>query len=940
MKVFDARTEYRVNPIGLDEMHPRFSWKLLSEKANCVQRAYRLTAYEDAEGQVLLWDSGRVESDESLRIRWEGPELTSGQRVWWKVCVETAAPEGDETAQSETAFFEMGLLKPEDWRADWIEPLHQDDYMNFQPAPYLRKTFNVKPCLKKARIYQTAHGLYEFRINGAAGTEEKFKPGFTSYHERLQYQVYDISHLLKEGENTWAVTLGDGWWRGSLGGMSRNNWGYRLQFLGQIVLTYEDGTEEYVCTDESFRSAYGGLRRCDLRAGELFDSSLEPAGWMETGFDDSAWENCILSEDAYAVKDRLIASASVPVLEREHFVPTVFRDGNDDLILDFGQNIAGYVRMTLRNCRPGQEVVLQHGEDLLNGCFSILNISPDNFDNTAFQEVRYIAKGGEKEEYCPDFAVFGFRYVKVTGYDCDFKPEDFTAFAVYSALDETGDFSCSNPLINQLVSNSRWSQKGNYLDVPTDCPTRERSPWTGDSQVYCRTAADFMNVYPFFEKWMKDYNCDITADGKVANCIPRGSRNAEENLRARDAFFAGIQGKEELSVIENIMAGMYAGDISELGATDAGAGWSDAVVINPYTMYLCYGDRQILENQYESAKKHVDYMFRCARNANPMRKDEPEYHTFTDGEADADYIWDTEFHWGEWLEADIGTEGEMQVMMQKYTNPDPEVPTAFLCYSSRLLGQMAAILGRTAEAQEYAERSEKVKRVFNKYLIKENGTIKPGRQAPNVRALAFDLCSEENRKPVFDELVRLVRENDYHLNTGFLATPFILDVLADGGAVDAAYALLEQESSPSWLYNVKNGATTILEEWNGMVTHAGSFNHYSYGAVCNFLFTKTAGIQPVLSDPGYKKFVIRPVIGGSLNWAKSCFESQYGTIRSEWSRENGETAYLFEVPVNTTAVAEIPAEPDFARDILKKYPDAVYENQKIRVELGSGIWKF
>lgn len=940
MKIFDMKTEYRVNPIGIDTARPRFSWKLKSEERNVMQCSYRILACSEPDGADLIWDSGRIESGQSQHVHWNGPKLCSRQRVYWKVQIEAGNDEETDLSESDWSFFEMGLLSTTDWSARWIEPGEQDDYQNYQPAPYLRRTFTVKPGLKQARIYQTAHGLYEFWLNGVLGTEDKFKPGFTSYHQRLQYQVYDVTDLLHPGENVWAAALGDGWWRGKMGGTTRNNFGYKLQFLGQLDLEYTDGRREIVNTDESFRYSYGGIRKCDIRDGEIFDAQREPAGWKTSGFDDSAWKPAALAEDDNCRKDQLIASRSVPVREHERFRAKAFRDARGSLILDFGQNLAGVVHMTLHGCKAGQEIVLTHGEDIKDGVFSLENLLGGMFVQDGFQEVRYIARGDEEEHFCPTFSVFGFRYVKLEGYAGHILPDDFAATAIYSDLDETGDFSCSNELINQLVKNSRWSQKSNYLDVPTDCPTRERSPWTGDSQVYCRTAADFMNVYPFFEKWMEEFTCDQMKSGKLRSTIPSGSQNPEENERTKKAFFERIAGQKELSVEDQMILMMYSSDSEDSGVADGSAGWSDAAVINPWTMYLCYGDAQILKKQYSSMKKHVEYMFAKAKNHNPNREAAPEYHHETDGEPDADYIWDTEFHWGEWLEADIGTAGEMAVMMQKFMNPDPEVPTMFLYYSTRLLGEIAQVLGNEEDAAHYRMQAGKVRQMFNRYLIRENGEIKAGRQAPNVRALAFDLCDENHQKAVLDNLVQTIQKCGIHLNTGFLATPYLLNVLADHGQTELAYALLEREDAPSWLYNVKKGATTILEEWCGMDTHAGSFNHYSYGAVCDFLFSRTAGIRPVWEKPGYQEFVIEPVIGGSLTHAKAVYESPYGTIRSAWKRTREQIDYSVEIPANTSAVVQLTACEQDLPIIQTQYPDARFQDGKICFLLGSGVWNF
>ena len=914
LTLYDLRTEYLENPIGIDTMQPRLSWKLDSDKRNVMQTSYHITAAHDMEMKQVLWDSGEVKSEESQHVRMQLPTVNSGEIIYWRVEVTA----GGEAAVSETAHFEMGILSPSEWKAEWISP--EEDFTDFdtmRPAPYLRKDFEVKQGLVKARIYQTAHGLYEFWINGNRGTKDVFKPGFTSYYERIQYQTYDITDLLTEGKNALAVALGDGWWRGISGGMFRNNFGYKLHYFGQLILEYADGSKEIIGSDNSFKTATGGLLISDMKAGDLYDARLEPNGWKLPDFDDSKWNQVHIIQER---KDILIPSRSVPVREMEQFTPEVFKDANGDTILNFKQNIAGYVRMKLKGLTAGQKITLIHGEDMKDGVFSLQNITNEIIINDHIQQVDYIAKGEETEEYCPMFSVFGFQYVKMSGYTGTINPEDFTAVAVYSDCEKTGDFSCSNPLLNQLVSNSRWSQKGNFMDVPTDCPTRERSTWTGDSQVYCKTASDFMNVYPFFEKWLQDIELEQAEDGKIFSTVPATNtmHNEAELTRLREKA-------DPANPMEAIMlGGMKTGNM-----IDGSAGWGDTAVITPYTMYLCYGDKQILENQFESAKRWVDYMASNAKNQNDKRTEAPEYHNYTDGELDGDYIWDTCFHYGEWLEA-----GDS--IMSAFMQPEALVPTAFLCYSSRLLSEMAGILGREEEAKQYAQFSEKVKLRINKYHIKSDGSIKENRQSHNVRALAFHLYEDEKRQAIADKLAEMIKENNYHLNTGFLATPFILPVLAEHGYPEIAFKILEQETSPSWLYNVKMGATTILETWDGMETHEGSYNHYSFGAVCDFLFSGVCGIRPVIDAPGYKQFIIKPLAGGTLTHAKAKYESIYGTIESAWIKEGNDMVYHFTVPVNTKATVMLPKNQADINKIRMEYPAAAVEGDSIIFELGSG----
>lgn len=888
LTVYHCTTEHRINPMGIDAQAPRFSWKLDSDRQNVIQTSYQISV---TSGGREIWNSGPVSSPQSQNIRYGGPALTSGQSLCWTVRVEA----GEESAVSTPASFEMGLLSPEDWQGIWVEPEDQVDPDAYKPAPYLRREFFVKPGLVRARIYQSAHGLYAFWLNGRPGTTDRFNPGLTSYQQRVQYQTYDVRSLLREGTNAWAVMLGDGWWRGNTGGGNRNNFGFKLGFVGQLVLDYGDGSREVIATDPTFKTSTGALLKSDMKLGDLYDARLEPQGWMLPGFDDSEWSPVHPAREFPSLA-ALIPSRSVPVVERELFEGVPFRDTQGNLVLDFGQNLAGYVRMTLRGCRPGQQVTLIHGEGLKEGAFSIDNIV--NASDEPFQQIDYLCSGEAEETYTPLFSVFGFRYVKLTGYDGEIRPGDFTAIAVYSDLEETGDFTCSNPLVNQLVRNSRWSQKGNFLDVPTDCPTRERSSWSGDSQVYCKTAADFMDVYPFFEKWLEDLVLEQFEDGCVGNTFPAtlALHNPEEQRRM-------IEEGRFVFAPPTLTGPKGNGDVM-----DGAAGWGDTATITPLTMYLCYGDRTILEQQYESAKRWSLYQRASARAHNPLYEHQPEYHTYTDGELDADFIFDTKFHWGEWLEPDAPENGGPEAFNPpEWTKRgNPLVATAYLYYSSTLVAQMARILGRPEDETDFSAYAAKVKRVYNKYFIQPDGTILEGRQAPYARTLAFGLCEPHKEKAVAAKLAEAVEANGYQLNTGFLSTPFLLQQLCKHGYPEHAFRLLEQTQDPSWLHPVTLGSTTILENWSGLDNFFGSFNHYSYGAVCDFLFSTVAGIQPDLNDPGYHHFFLQPTVGGTLTQASAVLECPYGTIRSNWTRTEDKVQYRFHIPANTTATVILP----------------------------------
>ena len=906
MKPVELRCEYLYNPIGIDVKKPRLFWRFDSKNDSwgMQQKAYQIHAAESLEelevGQ-FIWDSRRIESDECTHIPFES-EVKSREQIYWKVKIWDQ--KNQESDWSKIAYFEMGLLNTEDWKAKWIDPEKETNPANQYPASYLRTEFHIKEEIKQARLYITSCGLYEAWINGSRVGDQVFTPGCTNYDKMLQYQTYDITKLLSKGDNAIGAILGDGWFRGCLGNNAlRNVYGERLLLLAQMEIELESGSTITVITDHNWKTTQDGpIRMNDLQDGEEYDANREMPEWSNTGFHDGTWNN--VSEGNWDY-DVLVGMNSVSIREKEEFSPKLLHTPDGNTVLDFGQNMAGYVAFSVSG-KKGHKVTLIHGESLdQNGNFSM-----DNNNNSSKpknhplkQEIYYTLSGIGMERYKPHFTIHGFRYVLVKNWPEPLKPENFTAIAVYSDMKQTGHFECSNNLINQLVKNTLWSQKSNFLDAPTDCPQRERAGWTGDAQVFTRTGSTLMDAAAFYSKWMKDIALQQDASGMVMNVTPSIGTDKDKVLRT-------IEGS---------------------------AGWGDAAVIIPWTIWKVYGDRRILEEQWNSMKAWVDYEAACAKKThwsrifkfNPYRK----------------YTWDTKFHWGEWTEP-VSRDYKGDNVMKNILFSVPEVATAYFAYSSRLLSECAVVLGKMEEAAKYQQLSEKVTKAYQ-YNFSKNGKIKSSRQCLYVRPLAFNLLPEAHRQQAADRLAKLVAERDYHIGTGFLSTPDICKVLCDYGHTDTAYQLVEQTGVPSWLYAVKKGATTIWENWDCInednVVKASSQNHYSYGAIVGWFFQYVAGIDMEQEAVGYKNFVIAPRPGGSLTKAKGIAESLYGEIESAWEKTQDSFTLKVKIPANTSAKIILPCNNSNNVRITKgmEYAGQPYmDKNNVCINVTSGSYEF
>ena len=870
------------NPIGLDTRLPRFSWKLVSDRRNLMQRAYEIRVSKQQatllKGAALIWATGKVISDSSVHITYGGQPLQSGTKYYWQVRAWDNF--GKTTGWSAPAYWQMGLLDTTDWKAKWISAGFSEDTL-LRPSPIFFKKFRINKKIFSAFAYITAHGLYETQINGKRVGDSYLTPGWTSYNKRLQYQTYDVASQLTEGENAIGITLGNGWYRGFLAWAGNKNlYGNDEAVLFQLDLRYADGTSENIVSDESWKSSLGSIRSAEIYDGEVIDARYENTGWTKAGYDAGSWKAVAVL--AYP-KDNLIASTSQPIRKHEIFKPVkIFKTPKGEQLIDFGQNLVGWVQVKVSG-KKGDSIRLYHAEVLdKTGNFYTENL------RAAKAEDIFVLNGNGEESFEPHFTFHGFRYVKVEGYPGELNPENFRAVALYSDMPVTGSFSCSNALINQLQHNIQWGQKGNFLDVPTDCPQRdERLGWTGDAQVFSRTATFNMNVNNFFDKWLKDVAADQMSNGSIPFVVP-----------------------------------------NVLGEGGGSTGWADVATIIPWNMYLVYGDKRILEQQYSSMKAWVDFMLKNSR----------------------DYLWNTGFHFGDWLfyRPDDDNDGRAAVT-DKYL-----IAQCFFAHSTQLLVDAANVLGKKEDVARYTGQLKNIKEAFVHEYLTPNGRLVSGTQTAYTLALNFDMLPESARAQAASRLAMNVRDYSNHLTTGFLGTPYLCHVLTRFGYDSIAYDLLLQDSYPSWLYPVKMGATTIWERWDGIKPDSSfetpgmnSFNHYSYGAIGDWMYRVVAGIDNYQDGAGYKKIKIMPHIGGGLTQVNAEYETYYGKIRSAWKVEDSRLILDVEIPANTSAVIYVPAltaeavsEGGNSLAASKDIQTGGIENGYLVLQAGSGKYHF
>ncbi|NOY57644.1 MAG: family 78 glycoside hydrolase catalytic domain [Calditrichaeota bacterium] len=853
--------EYLQNPLGVDVQQPRFFWKLESDQNGVKQSAYRILVSGSKEVPARnngeIWDSGKTESDETTQIVYQGKPLESGKMYFWKVQVWDQ--NNAQSTWSESAFFSMGMLHADDWKVQWIGAPPEKPYQGkgdppIPPSPLLRKSFSADKKVKRAMVYVSALGDYELHLNGTKVGNHVLSPEWTDYHKRVQYQTFDVTEKLVQGENVIAAILGDGWYAGRLGPVRwdknyprRGPYGLDRRLLMQMEIEYTDGNKDTIVSDGSWKIYLDGpIRSADNFLGEIQDARKRIPGWDKPGFNESQWQPVSIGATP---SGKLVAQMNEPIRIVKQLHPIAVTEPTPGVyIFDLGQNMVGWCRIRLHGA-AGTEITLRHGEMLnLDGTLYTANLAG------AIQTDKYILYSKGEQAFEPHFTFHGFRYVEVTGLTEKPSLEILTGMVVSSDMQRVGRFECSNPLLNKLMQNIVWGQRGNMLGVPTDCPQRdERMGWMGDAQVFAQTGIFNMNTAAFFSKWVKDIRDAQTADGRYPDFAPQPF-NPEKHF------------------------------------SDA-PGWADAGIIVPWRLWENYADKRILAQHYESAKRFIEN----------IRKNNPNL------------LWENSKgnKYSDWLNGD-------KIKAKGYPKSGAAVPylfytTAYYSYSTKILAEMAQVLGKTQDAKFYAHLVDQINAKIVDKFVSPDGRIQGDTQAGYALALNFKLLPPELERKAASHLFDAVKKYDDRISTGFHSTLPLMKELAHWGYTDLAYKLVESTRFPSWGYSIKQGATTVWERWDAFVAGRGfqnpsmnSFNHYAYGAVGEWMYRTILGINPDDAQPGFKHFFIAPQPGGYLTWAKGEYNSIHGKIAVDWKRADGKIILKIQTPTNTSATVTVP----------------------------------
>ncbi|HUX12613.1 MAG TPA: family 78 glycoside hydrolase catalytic domain [Spirochaetia bacterium] len=836
LTIESVRFEHLREAVGIGVSSPRLSWIIVTSIGDWHQSAYEIEA--TASDGPNRGRTGRIESVESVLVPWPFGPLVS--REWIAVRVRVWGADGSESGWSDRFELEAGLLSSADWKARFVTPAWEEDASRPEPCAMLRREFMVRSTVMKARLYVTALGLYEAQINGAVVGDQVFSPGWTSYRKRLRYQTFDVTAMLRVGNNAIGAILGDGWYRGRLGynGGRRNIFGHRVALLAQLEIGYGNGTTELLSTDSSWRAAQGPILASDIYDGETYDARLEKTGWSNPEFGDNDWTPVRPIEHDLSI---LFAPMSPPVRRMQLITPVaITRSPSGRVLVDFGQNLVGRIRLCV-NGQRGQTITIRHAEVLQNGELCVRPL------RTANATDRYTLRGGGTEIWEPRFTYHGFRYAEVEGWPGKIESGDILGVVCHSDLERTGWFECSDPLVNQLYENVVWSMRGNFIDVPTDCPQRdERLGWTGDIQIFAPTACFVYDTAGFLASWLADLAADQEENGAVPFFVP---------------------------------------NISESPAIPAGA-WGDASVIVPWVHYCRYQDFGILAAQFNSMCAWVDQVHRLTGNR---------------------LLWDKGFQFGDWLDPATPPERpgdartDSALVATAYFAHSAELVSRI----AGILGREVEETRYAAMAQGVREA------FAAEYVSPNGRVVADTATAYSLALQFGLLPEVHQSRRAGARLAQLVRDSGYRISTGFVGTPLLCDALCCAGEHETAFRLLIQQACPSWLYPVTMGATTAWERWDSMLpdgtVNSGdttSFNHYALGAVADWLHRAVGGL--VSDAPGYRRIRFEPLIGGGLNRVRVRHRTPYGIAEGAWSVDDGRIEVELKIPPNTSARVTLP----------------------------------
>ena len=840
MATLKVHIEHLRDAFGIGTDLPRLSWILETTNEGWYQAGYELESY-NVDGK-LLSQTGRVESDQSVLVDWPFAPLSSRERL--SVRVRVWDKEDQLSAWSELVPIEVGLLQAEDWTARFISPDWEEDANHPQPAPFLRSEFALRAGIQSARLYITSLGLYEAEINGSVVGDHVLSPGWTVYDQHLRYQTFDVTGLLHEGQNAIGAILGEGWFRGRIGfhGGRRNIYGVDLALMSQLEVQYDDGSSERIITDDAqaWRAATGPILMSSIYDGETYDARLEHSDWSSPGFDDSNWSSVRTVEWNL---NALEAPLGPPVRRIETIAPvSIIQSPSGKTIVDFGQNLVGRLSIRVKGS-AGHTITLRHAEVLEHG---ELGTRPLRY---AEATDRYTLRGGEMETWEPRFTFHGFRYVEVNNWPDQLKLEDLNAVVIHSDMERTGWFECSDSLLNRLHENVVWGMRGNFLDVPTDCPQRdERLGWTGDIEVFSPTASFLYDASGFLQSWLKDLAIE---QHKLGGAVPH--------------------------VVPNVL---------ENGA--GAAAWADASTVVPWVLYQRFGDAAILVDQFESMHAWVDYVASLA------------------GEK---YLWDKGFQFGDWLDPTAPPDKPGKARTDKAIVASAYFAySAKLVAQAAHVLQRSEEYDHYSNLADKARNA-----FVREYVTAAGRLMNDAETAYALAIAFDLLPTTEQRQHAGDRLAELVRDSGYRIRTGFVGTPLICDALCNTGHYRAAYRLLLQRECPSWLYPVTMGATTIWERWDSMLPDGTinpgemtSFNHYALGAVADWMHRTIGGLAP--AEPGYHRIEIRPRPGGGLTCCHVTHRTPYGLAECAWKIVDGKFDLNVIVPANTTASVNLPGD--------------------------------